>query len=231
MHTGSTRDHQPDKASGRPSLRQARPGVKAGLAYSAFCGIEVIQRLKTRQSFAGLGKSGIHAQNAVVGHGGKPARFNLQNVKLFMLLKVICQGVTGEVEGEQVAGGQAFGVAINPSHVKKLGIAPPPQGKLMHGKRGRKRVPRLDKLGVWHLARLPAQSLDRQAKHGPCHLGLIKPYLKLKACRFLATDPENVGAEVLSLVALVVLSKLGADKAPDDLWSVGENERHSVELR
>jgi hypothetical protein len=81
----------------------------------------------------------------------------------------------------------------------------------MHGKRGRKRVPRLDKLGVWHRARLPAQSLNRQAKHGTSQLRLVKPHLKLKACRFLAADPENVGAEVLALVALVVLSELGAD--------------------
>jgi hypothetical protein len=101
----------------------------------------------------------------------------------------------------------------------------------MHGKRGRKRVPRLDKLGVWHRTRLPAQSLDRQAEHGPGHLGLVKPHLELEARRFLAADPEDVGAEVLAVAALVVLGELGADSAPDDLWSVGENEGHSVELR
>jgi hypothetical protein len=133
-----------------------------------------------------------------------------------MLRKIFCQGVPLEVDGEQIPGWQALGVRLDASHVEQLGVASLPQCKLMHGERGRERVPRLDKLGVGQRAWLPAECLNREAKHCPCAGWLIEPDLKLEARRLLAADSEDVGFHVGAVPALVVLRELSTDEAADD---------------
>jgi len=112
----------------------------------------------------------------------------LQNVELFVLLKVIGQSVPAEVNGEEVTRIQTVRVSFNSPHVEKLGVAAFPDAKLMHREVRREGIPRLDQLHVREFTGLPAKGLDRKAEHRSSDAWFIESYLELEARCLLATD-------------------------------------------